>query len=106
MPRGIQPINTAIPSGTGWLGSSNKAIGPIVPARQPSTITGFRPIVESSIMAMHHVLGDQGTASVFDAMVLDEEGHADWFESQLQAIKAVGMAGYLAQQVEAGSGPA
>lgn len=25
-------------------------------------ITGFRPIVESSIMAMHHVLGDQGTA--------------------------------------------
>jgi uncharacterized phosphosugar-binding protein len=25
-------------------------------------VTGFRPIVESSIMAMHHVLGDQGTA--------------------------------------------
>lgn len=50
-------------------------------------------------------LGDQGTASVFDAMVLDEESHADWFESQLQAIKAVGIAGYLTQQVEAGSGP-
>jgi len=50
-------------------------------------------------------LGDQGTASVFDAMVLDEEGHADWFEAQLQAIKVVGVAGYLAQQVEAGSGP-
>jgi bacterioferritin len=50
-------------------------------------------------------LGDQGTASVFDAMVLDEESHADWFESQLQAIKSVGIAGYLTQQVTAGSGP-
>ncbi len=50
-------------------------------------------------------LGDQGTASVFDAMVLDEEGHADWFESQLQAIKAVGIGAYLTQQVEPGSGP-
>lgn len=50
-------------------------------------------------------LGDQGTASVFDAMVLDEEGHADWFEAQLQAIKAVGVAGYLAQQVDSSSAP-
>lgn len=50
-------------------------------------------------------LGDQGTASVFDAMVLDEEGHADWFESQLQAIKAVGIGAYLTQQVEPGAGP-
>ncbi len=50
-------------------------------------------------------LGDQGTASVFDAMVLDEESHADWFESQLQAIKSVGIAGYLTQQVTAGAGP-
>ena len=50
-------------------------------------------------------LGDQGTASVVDSMVLDEEGHADWFESQLQAIKAVGIAGYLAQQVDPASGP-
>lgn len=50
-------------------------------------------------------LGDQGTASVFDAMVLDEERHADWFESQLQAITAVGIAGYLAQQVDSSVGP-
>ena len=50
-------------------------------------------------------IGDQGTASYFDAMVLDEEGHADWFESQLQAIKAVGIGGYLAQQVDPASGP-
>ena len=33
-------------------------------------------------------LGDHGTASKFDEMVLDEESHADWFEAQLAAIVA------------------
>ncbi len=51
-------------------------------------------------------LGDQGTAAVFDAMVLDEEGHADWFEAQLEAVKAVGLTNYLAQQVDPGTGQA
>lgn len=50
-------------------------------------------------------LGDHGTASVFDAMVRDEESHGDWFESQLEAIKQIGLAGYLAQQVDAGHSP-
>ncbi|WP_310963368.1 bacterioferritin [Nocardioides terrisoli] len=50
-------------------------------------------------------LGDSGTAAVFEQMVLDEEGHADWFESQLDAIAQVGIQGYLAQQIEAGAGP-
>jgi bacterioferritin len=38
-------------------------------------------------------------------MVRDEERHADWFESQLDAIERVGLQRYLAQQVEAGVGP-
>lgn len=50
-------------------------------------------------------LGDEGTALIFERMVLDEESHADWFESQLQAVSAVGIGGYLAQQIEAGAGP-
>lgn len=50
-------------------------------------------------------LGDHGTASVFDEMVRDEEGHGDWFESQLEAIRAVGLAGYLAQQIDPSAGP-
>ena len=33
-----------------------------------------------------HGLGDHGTAAVFEEMVRDEEKHADWFESQLDAI--------------------
>ena len=50
-------------------------------------------------------LGDHGTASVFDEMVRDEEEHGDWFEAQLEAIKAVGIQGYLAQQVDTSSAP-
>jgi len=52
-----------------------------------------------------HDLGDHGTAGVFEEMVRDEEKHADWFESQLDAIARVGLQQYLAQQIEAGSGP-
>lgn len=52
-----------------------------------------------------HDLGDHGTAAVFEDMVRDEEKHADWFESQLDAISRVGAQQYLAQQIGAGEGP-
>ena len=52
-----------------------------------------------------HDLGDHGTAAVFEEMVRDEEQHADWFESQLDAMARVGVQQYLAQQVDAGAGP-
>jgi bacterioferritin len=53
-----------------------------------------------------HDLGDHGTAAVFEEMVRDEERHADFFESQLDAIAQVGVQGYLAQQLDAGTPPA
>ncbi len=49
-----------------------------------------------------HELGDHGSAAVFEEMVRDEEKHADWFESQLDAIERVGINQYLAQQIEPG----
>jgi bacterioferritin len=52
-----------------------------------------------------HQLGDHGTAAVFEEMVRDEEKHADWFESQLDAIERVGATQYLAQQIDPGSAP-
>lgn len=52
-----------------------------------------------------HQLGDHGTAAEFEDMVRDEEKHADWFESQLDAIARVGAQQYLAQQIDAGAGP-
>lgn len=50
-------------------------------------------------------LGDHGTASIFDAMALDEESHGDWFEAQLQAIAAIGLPAFLTQQVNVSEGP-
>jgi bacterioferritin len=52
-----------------------------------------------------HDLGDHGSAAVFEEMVRDEEKHADWFESQLDAIERVGIQQYLAQQIAAGEAP-
>lgn len=52
-----------------------------------------------------HTLGDHGTAAVFEQMVQDEEEHADWFESQLDAVERVGLAQYLAQQIDPGNAP-
>lgn len=52
-----------------------------------------------------HALGDHGSAAVFEEMVHDEERHADWFEAQLDAVERVGLPQYLAQQIDAGSGP-
>jgi bacterioferritin len=52
-----------------------------------------------------HDLGDHGTANVFEEMVRDEEKHADWFESQLDAIERVGVAQYLARQIDLGNAP-
>lgn len=46
-----------------------------------------------------HDLGDHGTAAVFEEMVRDEEGHADYFEGQLEAIARVGFENYLAAQL-------
>jgi bacterioferritin len=52
-----------------------------------------------------HDLGDHGTAAVFEEMVRDEETHADWFEGQLDAIERVGLAQYLAQQIDPSEAP-
>jgi len=52
-----------------------------------------------------HDLGDHGTASLFEAMVLDEQKHADWFESQIEALMRIGLPQYLAQQMDSSAGP-
>ena len=46
--------------------------------------------------------GDDGSKALFDSMIRDEERHADFLEAQLHAIKEVGVANYLAQQLGGG----
>jgi bacterioferritin len=44
---------------------------------------------------------DNGTRTLFQAMVKDEEGHADHLEARLNAIREIGIENWLAQQVKA-----
>lgn len=53
-----------------------------------------------------HEMGDHASASFFEELARDEETHADWFESQLDAIARLGAPNYLAQQIDASAGPA
>ena len=45
---------------------------------------------------------DEGSKALFDRMIQDEERHADFLEAQLNAIKEMGVANYLAQQLGGG----
>jgi bacterioferritin len=43
--------------------------------------------------------GDNGSCGLFQRMLKDEEGHADFLDAQLHSIKEMGIANYLAQQL-------
>ncbi|HXZ39362.1 MAG TPA: bacterioferritin [Terriglobales bacterium] len=44
--------------------------------------------------------GDNGSRELFEGMVEDEEGHVYFLEGQLQAVKDMGIANYLAEQMQ------
>lgn len=44
--------------------------------------------------------GDAGTREILEHMLREEEEHADWLETQQEAIKQVGLEGYLAEQLK------
>jgi bacterioferritin len=44
-------------------------------------------------------VGDYTTRAMFEAMIQDEERHVDWFETQFDTIRIVGLEPYLAQQL-------
>lgn len=52
--------------------------------------------------AVHVCVGahDNGSKELFEKMIQDEERHVDFVQSQLHAIEEMGIANYLAQQVE------
>jgi bacterioferritin len=45
--------------------------------------------------------GDNGSGDLFQTMLKDEEGHADFLDAQLHSIKEMGIGTYLAQQLHA-----
>ena len=44
--------------------------------------------------------GDHGTRDLLEKILVSEEEHADWLETQLSAIKDIGIQNYLSQQLE------
>lgn len=44
-------------------------------------------------------VSDFGTKQMFEEILVDEEGHIDWIEEQLDQIKQMGLQIYLAEQV-------
>jgi len=44
--------------------------------------------------------GDHGTRALLEKLLVDEEEHVDWLEAQLHQIQELGLANYLAQQLE------
>lgn len=42
---------------------------------------------------------DNGTRALLEDILVEEENHADWLETQLHAIDALGEAAYLAEQL-------
>ena len=57
------------------------------------------PVLNAGIQLCREV-GDNGTAALFGEILVDEERHVDWLESQLELIRQIGVENYLAQQVE------
>lgn len=45
--------------------------------------------------------GDNGTRELLARILVAEEEHADWLETQLTTIEQIGLANYLAQQLHA-----
>ena len=50
-------------------------------------------------VALARAKGDNGTAELLEDLLVGEEEHADWIESQLFVIEQVGIENYLAQQI-------
>ena len=44
-------------------------------------------------------LGDNGSRELLEGILIGEEGHADWLETQLEVVRQVGDANYLSQQI-------
>jgi bacterioferritin len=44
-------------------------------------------------------LGDNGTRELLEDILVEEENHVDWLETQLETIRQIGIEHYLAQQL-------
>ena len=44
-------------------------------------------------------VGDNGSRELFESILVSEEDHIDWLETQLEAIRQIGVENYLSEQL-------
>lgn len=81
------------------IGESPKEMLELALESEKAAIAQFNEAV-----ALCREVNDNGSRAFFEELVKDEEEHADWFETQLEAIAQVGLEVYLAEQLSRGDG--
>lgn len=81
-------------------------VGQDVPEILQAGLDAERGAVDFLRGAIEHCarVGDYTTRLMFEQTIRDEEEHVDWFETQLDSIRLVGLDNYLAQQLHAAGG--
>ncbi len=76
-------------------------VGQDVPEILQAGLELERGAVEFLVGAIQHCagVGDYTTRAKFEQMIQSEETHVDWFETQLESIRQVGLENYLSQQL-------
>ena len=64
-------------------------------ALEEAALTVLRPGIKTCLET-----SDDGSRELLEDILVDEEKHIDWIETQLHQIKEVGYQNYLAQQID------
>jgi bacterioferritin len=66
-------------------------------------LQGEMHVVDILNQAIAHCteVGDFATRGMLETMVQDEQEHVDWFETQLETVRQVGLENYLSQNMHA-----
>lgn len=62
-----------------------------------SAVAMYNRLIEDAVKAK-----DSGSAELLKQLLLDEEGHVDWLEEQVEKIKTLGIENYLTLQTSGG----
>lgn len=84
----------------------------MVPAKTPTLAKSLTELFEADLTDEREAIkfyaeaaelagknGDIGTRRLFEATLLDEEGHMSWLEMQLQLLKRMGEPAYIAMHI-------
>lgn len=78
------------------------AIGETVPEQFRLDLDVERSAIErlNAGIALCVDSGDNGTRALLEHILVEEEGHADWLETQIGLVDQLGETAYLAEQME------